>query len=250
MLDLGLLLAGCDWAGASKIQDPRSKIGGFVMTDCCSPTTYGKVFDDREARRNAQSYRQNGLDAVATRMVGFLTAQGVQDSTVLEVGGGIGAIQLELLRAGAARTVNVELSPAYEAVARELLEESGRLDRVQRHVADFAGDPEAFPRVDVVAMHRVVCCYPDMTRLVTGAAGRARRYLAMSYPRDAWWVRAGLVVLNLLYRIRRTGFRTYLHRPQDILATAATQGFRPTMQHRGWVWELTIMEKTDSRRQI
>ncbi len=212
--------------------------------NCCSPTTYGKVFDDREARRNARNYRRKGLDDVATRLVGFLTAQGVQDSTVLEVGGGIGAIQLELLRAGAARTVNVELSPAYEAVARELLEETRMLDRVQRHVADFAGGPEAFPGADTVVMHRVVCCYPDMPRLVGGAAGRARRHLAMSYPRDAWWVRAGLTVGNLLYRARRTGFRGYLHRPQDILATAAAQGFRPTMQHRGWVWELTIMERS------
>ncbi len=211
--------------------------------NCCTPATYGKVFDDREARRNAQNYQRKGLDDVAKRLAGFLTAQGVRDSTVLEVGGGIGAIQLELLRAGAARTVNVELSPAYEAVARELLEETRMLDRVQRHVADFAGGPEAFPRADIVVMHRVVCCYPDMERLVSGAAGRARRHLAMSYPRDAWWVRAGLVVGNLLYRIRRTGFRTYLHRPQDILATAAAQGFRPMMQHRGWVWELTIMEK-------
>ncbi len=215
------------------------------MADCCTPATYGKVFDDREARRNAQNYRRKGLDAVATRLVGVLTAQGVQDSTVLEVGGGIGAIQLDLLRAGAARTVNVELSPAYEAVARDLLEEAGMLDRVQRHIADFAAEPEAFPRADIVAMHRVVCCYPDMTRLVTGAAGRARRYLAMSYPRDAWWVRAGLVLGNLLYRTRRTGFRAYLHRPQDILATAAARGFRPTMQHRGWVWELAVMEKKD-----
>ena len=41
--------------------------------------------------------------------------------TVLEVGGGVGAIQLELLRAGAAGTTNVELSAAYEPYAAELL---------------------------------------------------------------------------------------------------------------------------------
>jgi len=214
------------------------------MATCCTPTAYGKIFDEGMAQRNAQTYRRKGLDDIARRLVDFLTAHGVKDAAVLEVGGGIGTIQLELLRAGAARAVNVELSPAYEAVARELLEENGLVDRAQRHVADFAGNPEEFPRSDIVIMHRVVCCYPDMPRLVRGAAGRARRFLAMSYPRDAWWTRAGVAAGNLLFGLRRAGFRAYVHPTHDIIATAAAQGFHQAMQHRGWVWELTIMEKT------
>ncbi len=43
-------------------------------------------------------------------MVDWLVAQGIQGSTVLEIGGGVGEIQLELLRHGAARTTNLELS--------------------------------------------------------------------------------------------------------------------------------------------
>ncbi len=211
--------------------------------DCCTPAPYGQVFDDHAARRNARDYRKHGLDPIARRMVAFLRAHGVAGSTILEVGGGIGAIQLELLRAGASRATNVELSPAYEAVARTLMEEAGASDRVQRYVADFTAEPTVFPVADVVVMHRVVCCYPHGAQLVTAAGGRARRYLTMSYPRDAWWVRAGNAIGNLLYRIRHIGFRSYVHPPRTLLATAAAQGFIPAMQHRGWVWEVTVLER-------
>ena len=48
-------------------------------------------------------------------MVGFLAERGVEGATVLEIGGGIGDIQLELLRRGASRTTNLELVDAYDA---------------------------------------------------------------------------------------------------------------------------------------
>ncbi len=212
---------------------------------CCPPAAYGVVFDDREARRNARAYRKKGLDPTARRMVRFLNAQEEVPQTVLEIGGGIGAFQIELLRAGASRATNIELSPAYEAVAQNLLADAGLTDRVQRHLGDFAATPDAFPLADVVIMHRVVCCYPEAARLVSAAASHARRYLAMSYPRDAWWVRVGLAAENLLlFSMRRIGFRIYVHPPHTILATAQSQGFTPTLQHRGWVWEAVVLKRT------
>ena len=74
-------------------------------------------FDERFARRLANRYRRRGLDRTSRRLVAFLEGQGVEGATVLEVGGGVGEIQLELLKRGAARTVNLELSPAYEEEA-------------------------------------------------------------------------------------------------------------------------------------
>ena len=211
---------------------------------CCAPLAYGQVFDDREARRNARAYRKKGLDPTARRMVRFLTDQEAVPRTILEIGGGIGALQVELLRAGASRATNIELSPAYEAVARDLLADAGLTERVQRHLGDFASAPDAFPPADVVIMHRVVCCYPEAGRLVSAAASRAQRYLAMSYPRDAWWVRAGLAAENLLlFSLRRIGFRIYVHPPHTLLAAAQAHGFTLALQHRGWVWEATVLQR-------
>ncbi|HVH31113.1 MAG TPA: methyltransferase domain-containing protein [bacterium] len=216
---------------------------------CCTPAAYGTVFDGREARRSARTYRKKGLDPTARRIVRFLSAQEDVPRTVLEIGGGIGALQMELLRAGASRTTNIELSPAYEAVAQSLLADAGLTDHVQRHLGDFAAAPEAFPLADVVIMHRVVCCYPEVARLVRSAADHAQRYLAMSYPRDAWWVRGGLAAENLLlFSMRGIGFRVFVHSPQTILAIASSYGFTPAFQHRGWVWEAVVLRREPGSR--
>ena len=54
-------------------------------------------------------------------MVEFLEQRGVEGATVLEIGGGVGEIQIELLKRGATRAANLELSPAYEEEAKRLL---------------------------------------------------------------------------------------------------------------------------------
>ena len=130
------------------------------MSNCCSPKGYRWVFSERSAQAEARRYRRRGLDATSRRIVDFLRTQGVEGSTVLEVGGGIGGIQIELLKAGAARAVSIELTPTYEDAASDLLNEAGLTDRVERRVMDFAQAASQVESADVVIMNRVICCYP------------------------------------------------------------------------------------------
>src|SRR5207244_12920681 len=110
--------------------------GVDLMPDCCSPKGYRWGFSERAARGEAKRYRRKGLDATSARIVAFLKSQGVEGRTVLEVGGGIGAIQIELLKAGAARATRVELTPTYAEVAGELLDEEGLAGQVERTVEE------------------------------------------------------------------------------------------------------------------
>jgi 16S rRNA A1518/A1519 N6-dimethyltransferase RsmA/KsgA/DIM1 with predicted DNA glycosylase/AP lyase activity len=69
--------------------------------DCCDPTGYQSLFSERFARRVARSYRRRGLDATRRRLVSFLADRGIRDASVLEIGGGVGELQVELLSRGA-----------------------------------------------------------------------------------------------------------------------------------------------------
>jgi hypothetical protein len=213
------------------------------MGGCCSTKGCDEFFTERVARKDVRRYRKRGLDGVARRMVEFVRRHGVEGRTILEVGGGIGAVQLELLRAGAAYAVNVELSPAYETSAEALLREAGCEGRVERRLLDFAEQSDEVAEADVVLMHRVVCCYPDDEALVSGAAERTRRYLLLSFPRDAWWTRLGLRIVNLVLRLRRNAFRVYLHPPARILGVAQAHGLERSLEHRGLVWQLAAFER-------
>jgi SAM-dependent methyltransferase len=136
------------------------------MAGCCPSRDYHRFFNQRFARRIASRYRRRGLDKSAQRMVEFLRGLGIDGATVLEVGGGVGEVEIELLKAGAARAQNLELSPAYEEEARTLAGQAGVQGRIDWRIHDLAQDPGAVAPADLVVLHRVVCCYPDYERLL------------------------------------------------------------------------------------
>src|SRR3982751_3391168 len=171
----------CGGAPSGPLGGPRRweshRVGG-----CCDPRGRDRMFGARFARSRAAAYRRRGLDKTAQVIVGLLEQAGVAGATVLEIGGGAGEIQLELLGRGAASAMNLELSPGYEREAAALIAEAGVTGRVQRRLADIAADPAAVPSADIVVLHRVVCCYPDYAKLLGAAAEHARRQLVFSYP--------------------------------------------------------------------
>ena len=211
---------------------------------CCSGKGCDEFFDGRVARRDARRYTRKGLDPNARRIVDLVRRRGVDGQTVLEVGGGIGAIQVELLQAGAARTVNVELSPAYDPYAEELLRATSLEGRADRRLLDFAEQSEQLGAADVVVLNRVVCCYPDYERLVGAAADHARAQLLLTFPRGTWWIRLGIGTINALQRLRRQAFRVYAHAPAAIVAVATSRGLDVTTRERGRLWELVAFERS------
>ncbi|MFC6286938.1 SAM-dependent methyltransferase [Nocardioides sp. GCM10027113] len=197
------------------------------------------MFGSRFSRSLARRYRRRGLDRTARRMVDFLVEHGgVQGASVLEIGGGVGDIQVELLRRGATRATNLELVDSYEEDARALAGEAGFAERMTRKQVDLAQDPGAVEPHDIVVLHRVVCCYPDHQRLLGVAAGHARRLLVFSHPPRNPVTRVLFPVANLFFRVRGWTFRTYLHDPEALRESAAAGPLRERYRHRGLTWHV------------
>jgi magnesium-protoporphyrin O-methyltransferase len=213
------------------------------VSDCCTPKGYRQIFSEKNAAGEAKRYRRKGLDGTSKRIFDFIRERGVEGKTLLEVGGGIGAIEIELLKAGMARAVNAELTPTYEAAATELLVDADLTDRVERRVMDFAAAGPEVETADVVVMNRVICCYPDMPKLVGAAADRAKGMLVMSFPNRRWWTRLGLTIANFGCRVIRLQFRVFLHPPELILAAVETHGFRTKLNEQGLFWQVTALER-------
>lgn len=213
------------------------------MADCCSPSGYRHFFNRKQARRNLRRYRRKGLDKTAQRMVDYLTDRGVTGQSILEVGGGIGALHLELLRAGADRAVNVEISGGYEEVAEQLLAQENMTDRVQRDVMDFAERAEEFDPADTLVMNRVICCYPFMEKLLAAATGRSRHFLAASFPRDRRAARLAIGLGNWFLRLRRVDFQAYVHPNDAIVECATSHGFKVAMDDRDFIWRAMVFER-------
>jgi 16S rRNA G966 N2-methylase RsmD len=213
------------------------------MASCCDPRGCDDFFGNRFARKMAARYRKRGLDRTSRRMVAFLEERGIAGETVMEVGGGVGEIQIELLKRGADRAVNLELSPAYDGEARRLLAEAGLEGRADRRLHDIAVDPEGVEVADVVVLHRVVCCYPDYERLLGAAADRSRRLLVFSHPPRNLISRALVAGENAFFRLRRSEFRTFAHPPAAMLAVLQEHGLQQDYAHRGLVWCVAGLQK-------
>jgi 16S rRNA G966 N2-methylase RsmD len=202
------------------------------------------MFGARFARGRAARYRRRGLDKTASAMVELLVGQdGVQGATVLEIGGGAGEIQLELLERGAASATNLELSPGYESEAAALIAEAGLADRVRRRLIDIAADPAAVERADIVVLHRVVCCYPDFAKLLGAAADHARRQLVFSHPPRNAVSRAVAATQNQLLRLSGREFRVFAHPPAAMLAVLAEHGLQLIATHRGRMWQVAAVSR-------
>ncbi|WP_353809882.1 SAM-dependent methyltransferase [Agromyces sp. SYSU T00194] len=212
------------------------------MDACCDPgatSRYEEIFDTRFAESVARRYRRRGLPRLDRRILAFLDDMGVRGASVLEIGGGVGELQLELLEHGAARAVNLELSGEYEGVARALATEHGLERRITRVVGvDLAERPDAVAPVDVVVLNRVVCCYPHAVRLLDAAAGRARRAVVFSHPPRTPWTLLRIGTKNLLHRISGKRFRGYLHRPAVMIDALRADGFEIPLRSRGARWSV------------
>jgi magnesium-protoporphyrin O-methyltransferase len=162
---------------------------------------------------------------------------------VLEIGGGIGAIQTELLAAGAATGEVVELVGAYEPYAGELARERGLDARSSFVVADILEQPDSVEPAEIVVLNRVVCCSPDGVELTAIAARLTRRTLVLSYPRDVFWMRAAIGAMNAGFRILRRSFRTFVHPPEALAAAAESAGLVRTESGRGAAWEFAAFAR-------
>jgi magnesium-protoporphyrin O-methyltransferase len=213
--------------------------------DCCSPgdSAFDHQFDARHAAGKLRDYRRNGPEGLTQALIEGLAAGGVDGRTVLDIGGGVGAVHHELLRSGAAAAVDIDASRAYIAVAREEAVRQGHADRVQYLKGDFVALADDVEPADLVALDRVICCYGDVAELVGRSATLARRRYGLVYPRDSWLGRVGTAFLNARFRLVRSPFRVYVHRTAEVEGILAAHGLVKRIRQTTLIWQLEIYER-------
>lgn len=220
------------------------------MPTCCSIEAIAGQFDRKEADDELRRYRRDGPLPTTQALIDALEAKGVADAEVLDIGAGVGAIHHALLARGARRAMHVDISRDYIGAARSEAERRGHADRVEFVQGDFVPLAPAIREADVVTLDRVICCYPDVTNLVTLSAQKARRIYAAVFPRDRALMRLAIVVDNLIKRIRGSAFRSYLHPPAMIDELLQDAGFRRYRTQRTWSWEIAVYARTTDPVQI
>lgn len=202
----------------------------------------GWMFDRKTAEKELRKYRKKGLPYKSARLlIDALGEVDLREKTLLDIGGGVGMIQHELLERGLSRSLLVEASPAYLDVAEGEAARRGHAGRTAFRYGDFVELAPELPAADLVTLHRVICCYPHMRRLVEASTEKARRWYAAVYPRERWYNRLGTRLVNTYCRFRSVDFRLFVHRAVDEAIRA--QGFSPIYQASTIVWDVMVYRR-------
>ena len=213
------------------------------MTCCTGPCAAAAHFNPKKAERDLRRYQRRGPDLTTRLILEELRRWPLQGLHLLDVGGGIGVIAVELVTAGLASITFADASAGYLEAARRHLASRGASRAAQFFLGDFATTADTLPDADVVTLDRVVCCYPDVEALLRGAAARARRMVAFTYPRDTWYVRAAVVLENSWYRLRQDPFRAFVHSPERMASVFEAAGFVRAVRHTTLQWALDLYRR-------
>jgi magnesium-protoporphyrin O-methyltransferase len=158
------------------------------------------------------------------------------EGSLLDVGCGIGALTFELLNSGIGRATGVDASKAFLSAASEEASRTRRGDVVDFVVGDFLNVAAQLPASTIVAMDRVICCYPEYEPLLKTALQHAERFFALSYPKDEWYVRAGFALENGMRRWKGNPFRAFVHPAAQIRRLIDDAGFRLASRRQTFLW--------------
>lgn len=205
---------------------------------------YGRFYDEKRAASDLRKYRENGPIPSTQALIEALKAEGVEGATLLDIGGGVGTIQHELLDAGVVHATNVDASSPYLAAAREESKRRGHSDRVTYHHGDFTELAESIPPADIVTLDRVINVYPDWERLAGLAAAHAQRYYGLVYPRDTPFVRLVIFAMNLFFRLLRKPVRASIRSERAIERVAHENGLSPHFARNvGPAWRVAVFSR-------
>jgi 2-polyprenyl-3-methyl-5-hydroxy-6-metoxy-1,4-benzoquinol methylase len=208
--------------------------------DCCRAQALDTEFSERIAAMNLRHYRRRGPSKTTRILVEALRAEGVAGRTLLDIGGGVGAISHELLRSNLSHATSVDAAGAYVDASRKEAERQGHSGRLSLRHGDFVMLADDIKPADIVTLDRVICCYPDMPALVDSSVAHARQAYGLVYPRDVWWTRQGARMLNAYFRLRRHSFRTFIHSAESVHARVVAQGFQLQFRQLTAVWQVQV----------
>ena len=211
---------------------------------CCSPSTIDGQFGEGIAKGDLKRYRKKGPDWTSRILIDAIRQEGDWgDASLLDIGGGIGVIAHELLGEGVAMATYVEAASAYFNEARAESERRGHGERISFVHGDFVDVADEVSEADIVTLDRVICCYPDMESLVVASAAKCRRLYGLSFPRERWFVKAAMAILNTARRLLGNPFRTYVHPTKEIERRLVEAGLRRSFSKAGFVMQVALYSR-------
>jgi len=198
------------------------------------------MFDKKSAKRDLKRYLKKGPTTTTKILLNAVNKIGVQGMTFLDIGGGIGAIQYALIECGALNGVSIEASSAYIDSIKKETGINSLTGKVVYKYGDFTTIASDLNSSDIVTLDKVICCYDDMNRLVDLSSKLARKIYAVVYPRDNWWTKLFLPIINFYPKIKGSSFRLFIHPTNKVEDIIIKNGLKRIYNTTRLFWQVTV----------
>ena len=210
---------------------------------CCQCQGIENMFDKKSAKRALKRYLKKGPSKTTTMLLKAIHKTGVKDLDFLDIGGGIGAIQYDLIKAGASSGTSIEASSAYIDLVKEEIHKNNLAEIIDFKHGDFTAIASDVGSADIVTLDKVICCYDDMAELVILSSKLSRKIYAVIYPRDIWWTKLALPFINFYPIIKGSPFRVFIHPTKKVEEIIFRNGFKRDYYATTLFWQVAIFTK-------
>jgi len=208
---------------------------------CCGAN---QQFDIKNAKKDLKRYLKRGPRKPSKRLTEAFKKLDINNLSLLDIGGGVGPIPLELIPQGLSKVTDVDASEGYINVAKSEAEKRGYQDKVSYLSGDFMDVHSQVDPHDIVTLDKVICCYPFVEELLKTSLSKAKTYYALVHPQDNFLARLVVWGLNLSLKLRGNPFRAFIHDQNVIDCIIAEAGF--TEIYRGSTflsWQIHLYKK-------
>ncbi len=207
---------------------------------CSQCQAIEEFHNQKVVKQELSRYHKKGPDKPTQILIEAIQKEGIQGLTLLDIGGGVGGIQLALLQAGVEHATNVEASNAFLQAAQAEAQRRNLADRVSHQYGNFVDLAENIQPADIVTLDKVICCYPDMETLVELSSERAHKLYGLVYPCDTWYNKIFEKLENFFFKVTRNPFRIFVHSHQAVEAILVRNGFTPRFVHHDFLWQVAV----------
>lgn len=208
---------------------------------CCDSNM---IFDTKSAKKEMKHYRKKGAIGATKKLINAMSGLPKENKTLLDIGGGIGAIQWEFLENGGSKTTDIDVSAGYLKVAEEFATEKGWQNKTTFSEGDINDVVNELDKHDFVTLDKVVCCYPDYELILNNTTANCSDYLALSFPMSGFISRAINKIGSIYFWIKKLEFKTYIHSNKLMEQLIESNGFTPIHKSIKFPWRVQVYKKT------
>jgi len=208
---------------------------------CCGANIQ---FDLKNAKKDLKHYIKRGPRKPTKILTEGLKNLNLNGLSLLDIGGGVGPIPLELIPNGLSKVTDVDASEGYINIAKTEAKKRYYQDKITYYLGDFLDVYTQVDAHDIVTLDKVICCYPFVEDLLKTSLSKAEVYYALVYPQDNWITHLVASTLNLTLKLKGNPFRSFIHPPKLVNSIIAKAGFTEIYQGKTFLsWQIHVYKK-------